>query len=692
MTPLLAICALLGADPPPKPPLRVPTVVVSGRRFIEDEAAPSTVIDRRTIEEDAVADLPELLDDQPGLRTSRLGGLGAFSSVSIRGSTPDQVLILIDGIPLNTGDGGSVDLSTIPLGPVDAVITYRGVTPVTALGSAIGGAVSVHTRRLTSHRLEVQAGGGSFGTRSARAFYGTGGKRWGMGLAVDYLGSEGDFGYVNDQGTLLGRGGSSDDTRVDRANNVFNQVSALAKGRFDFTEDLSLHLLEFFTWRRAGLPGLGTTPTHQANTEGLRSLTGLRLVWDKPFDHAGQITLTPYVVWARAQLHDPLAEVGLGRDDTRDHSLVQGTNLSWRVPFSLTADSRYIVSFAGAVGWRYEQFKPGGASQRGVSDPAERQLLVGAGEVSALFDPADLELVFSVRGEGAFSHGGGQPAGDASGQTVSQGAFTWRAALVQWSIPQTQLKLNVARAVRFPSLFELYGNTGLVLGNPDLSPEVGLNVDIGVVHSADWLGPGDTLSFELFTFMNQVDSLIQFVQNSQGVAVAHNVDSAFLLGVEFGTYLDVLEHLRIRGAFTWMRTRDSSDIKGRNGNQLPGRPEFTVFARLEGYHRFQTGGIELGASFETEYLAGSFLDFANLVEVPQRVLLGASVWASFLHNQLKANVTAQNLLDDRVQDLAGFPLPGLTVMASLRWSPRLAPREEPEPAALPLPQPIPEAP
>ena len=37
-----------------------------------------------------------MLDEQPGLRTTRLGGLGSFSALSIRGSTTEQVLVFVD--------------------------------------------------------------------------------------------------------------------------------------------------------------------------------------------------------------------------------------------------------------------------------------------------------------------------------------------------------------------------------------------------------------------------------------------------------------------------------------------------------------------------------------------------------------------------------------------------------------------
>jgi len=110
------------ADSDESPPAEgVPEIVITGSSQSPwDHVGASTVIDREDMT-GTLGDLAEALDEQPGLRVTRLGGLGSFSMVSIRGSTADQVLILVDGIPLNAAEGGPVDLSTLPLGPIQTL-------------------------------------------------------------------------------------------------------------------------------------------------------------------------------------------------------------------------------------------------------------------------------------------------------------------------------------------------------------------------------------------------------------------------------------------------------------------------------------------------------------------------------------------------------------------------------------------
>ncbi|MEC9464981.1 MAG: TonB-dependent receptor plug domain-containing protein, partial [Myxococcota bacterium] len=56
-------------------------------------------------------DLAAILATQPGLRITRIGGQYSSAYASIRGSTPEQVLVYLDGIPLNAATGGAVDLA-----------------------------------------------------------------------------------------------------------------------------------------------------------------------------------------------------------------------------------------------------------------------------------------------------------------------------------------------------------------------------------------------------------------------------------------------------------------------------------------------------------------------------------------------------------------------------------------------------
>jgi outer membrane cobalamin receptor len=88
-------------------------------------------------------------------------GIGGSQQASIRGSTPQQVLVLIDGVPLNAVADFGVNLSTVALADVERVEVLRG--PYSAIyGSALGGVIHVITR--FDRRTSAVARAGSFGT------------------------------------------------------------------------------------------------------------------------------------------------------------------------------------------------------------------------------------------------------------------------------------------------------------------------------------------------------------------------------------------------------------------------------------------------------------------------------------------------------------------------------------------------
>ena len=684
--------------PPPDRVIDVPPVVIHGTRRAEDFAAPSVVIERNQMT-DAATDLPEVLDQQPGLRTSRMGGLGSFSMLSIRGSTGDQVLVFLDGIPLNSAEGGPVDVGALPLGPVQSVVVYRGMSPVMFGGSAIGGVVDVRTREVGEPLLELEAAGGSFGTRGARGFFGWGGRVWGVGLSLDYLGSAGDFSFTNDNGTAFT---TADDREVERRNNRFDQVVAMAKGHVDLAPDLRLSALNLLSWRQRGLPGIALYETEQAALEGLRNLSGLNLTLRRLWTSSGRLSITPYVSYSTTALSDPLDEIGLLGADTDDVSLVPGIAVVLGVPISLGEEASFVLAPTVQLEYRYEHFEPGAKKDEQVSGGGGgslRHFWTGAAEVAFAADPVDIELIASARVEHLRSDLSGSPRfglDDDQAGAASHTALTYRFALVQSSIPHTDVKLNYSHSVRFPSLFELFGDTGYVLGNASLKPEHAHSFDVGVLHHAGWLGGPNLWTLEVFGFVTWTEDLIQLIQNSQNVTTSENVDAARVFGVEVGTYLDVVRHLRVRGSLTWLHTEDTSRIAARKGKRLPFRPEWKVYTRLEGYHRFENPWLtEIGVSTELEWLAGNFLDFANLVEIPSRALLGFGVYARGLTDQLRLDVSIRNALGHSVQDFAGFPLPGASVMASLRWTPDLRPAladESEEPAPPPHLEETPTAP
>ncbi len=137
--------------------------------------------------------LGEILRESAGVQIRSLGSWGALTQASIRGSTPGQVQVFLDGILLNHGSMGGVDLGDLPLGGLERIEVYRGFVPA-SLGGAMGGAIHLVTQeggRLL--RWGVGATLGSFASAKVQAHYQHGVGPWRWGLFANYLHSGGLF-------------------------------------------------------------------------------------------------------------------------------------------------------------------------------------------------------------------------------------------------------------------------------------------------------------------------------------------------------------------------------------------------------------------------------------------------------------------------------------------------------------------
>lgn len=632
------------------------TVVVDERPE-GDDATSETVVTRDQMG-DAMSDLGEVLDRQPGMRITRLGGLGSFATASIRGSTAEQVLVLLDGIPLVSSEGGPVDLAMLPLGLLKRITITRGTSPAAFGVSAIGGVVDLRMREPLGTLLEVEAGGGSFDTRSARTFVGFGDGVSGAGFALDYQGSEADFPYSHGGGTAWDTG---DQTTTDRTNNGFDHFTALARGRLVVNDHLSLQAIDVVSWRRREIPGIAIYEGGWAAMETLRHTIGGELQVALGWTPDARLHLLPWLSWSSSDLQVTDGGLSLGGGSTTAGSNAQGARVHLRVPVALDEGAQWRLEPSVTLAYRREAYAGRGVTEN-PSD-ALRHRLATAAELSLDAGPLHTRLILSGRFEGTWT--------ETSEQPVTEGMEgSGRVGVAVEAAPGTVLRVNLSQGARFPTPFELFGFTAMTRGNATLSPERGLTLDGGLRHDALWLPPGSYGAIELSGFASWTDDLIQFVRNSQGVSRPENIASALIAGIEFGLWCDLWGHLRLRTNVTWNHSEDRSEIAARRGKKLPYRPTWKTYVRAEGYLHLPGAG-EAGLALDVEHIAGDVLDHANLIENPARITLGLAAWLEFLDGQMRVGMNLRNLLDAKLLDFQGYPLPGPTVMATLRWTPRL---------------------
>lgn len=658
---LIAPRARAEDQPPEAPPLA--EIEVTGEPISEaEQRAPTAFVSEIDVgaRNQALDSAADALSESAGVQVQRYGGLGAFSTISIRGSTPNQVPVYLDGVPLSQAQDQTVDLSNLPLDSLERIDVYRGTVPVGFGGGGIGGVVNLVTRPPSATpTTELSAGYGSFDTRKAVASHSRRIGAIGVLGHVTYLGSEGDFTYFDDNGTPEN---PTDDGETTRINNAFNSVGALARADYDLGDGLVADATQEFFFKQQGVPGTGAVQFANPSLQELRSLTYLRLSKDGLADGAVNTSGTLYGVYNQQRFDDPDGDFGAVTNTNNQTALIGASNTgTWFTPWWQQAIS-WFDELAYEQFFPFNEFPTPPAPQNGP-DQTRLRLTLALQDELPLWD-GRITLVPSVRYEhllDQFSAGDvdRQPSGSTSTNNLDlvTPSFGAQLRVLDW----LALRGNVGYFQRAPNFAELFGNTGTVIGNIDLKPESGLNADLGFVANWGawrWL---DRSLLQLALFNTDYRDLIVFESFDPAQFRPSNVGSALVRGVEVSGELDALRHVGLEANYTYTDSEDTSGRRNYDGKQLPLRPANELFLRANVFNARARG------YYEYTFISSNPTSIAGFNTVPDRSIhtIGAALLP---RDWLEFKCEAANLANADLRDLGDFPLPGLTLFIGVKVS------------------------
>jgi len=137
------------------------------------------------------ADLGEALRLRAGVEVARLGGPGQQTSVFVRGTDSNHVLVLVDGLRINPGTIGSASIQNIAPEQVERVEIVKGPRSALYGSDAIGGVINVITKKGAANGASLQAGFGRYDTRTASLAAGIGDERSDASIGVTWFDSDG---------------------------------------------------------------------------------------------------------------------------------------------------------------------------------------------------------------------------------------------------------------------------------------------------------------------------------------------------------------------------------------------------------------------------------------------------------------------------------------------------------------------
>lgn len=625
--------------------------------------------------------LAEVLARAPATHVRSIGGLGQFAAVSLRGSSPQQVGVFLDGVPVGSSMAGLVDVAELPTDGMSRVEIHRGWVPIAFGSGAIGGALNlVSTDAEDRPRGRVEAGLGSFWTRQVAGEAATKTRRATVGVRVGYAGTLGNYRYYDDGGSAQLTG---DDRVRRRSANGYDRVLAQVRvgGRVGRWR-LGGH--ELVVAKRSGVPGPGSAQATATGLDQLLARTIFSARRDELGGPGGRLEWITSVGVEARRFADPRAELGVGTDDQRTLAFDVYVSPRWRTPLWRGA---YLLLLADHRSeWIAVDQRVTRSDGSPSGDARRRRHAIGAGLELEQFAWNDrIQLVPAVRVDAvasAFAVAPGQGEQDDRGRDRVDWSASPRLGARLAATPWLSLRGSFGRYFRTPSLVELFGDRGYFVGNEALRAERGLVADGGFV--VDTSGTAGELYAHAAGFWVRSTELIQWIAAGT-VARPENVSAARVRGFEGSVSLrspaDVLELLV---HYTLLDSADRSDDPGRRGRPLPGRPRHDLFARGSFGWVFHPRGtaFEPRLAYTVELLARSFLDPSGRYVLPPRALQAIGVEAH-VAGRVHLALEVRNLLDVRtstvtlpvmgarpspvaVSDYIGYPLPGRSVWATVR--------------------------
>jgi outer membrane cobalamin receptor len=608
------------------------TVVVSARRLSADhidtdfQTGHVTVISSKDFEGE-VATVADVLRKEVGVQIRQRGGLGSYSSISMRGSTGAQVNVYLDGVLVNDAYGGTVDLSQFLISAVDSIEIYRGNVPVQLGEAGIGGAININTKKAAeAAHNQLTLGYGSFNSQRA-AINSAGGDSSTRYLgSLEYLSSDNDYELLNNNQTE----NNPNDDRVERRQNAqFEQVAALLSLSHEFSDEFEGGLVAQYFDKHNGIPEVSNSPDTNASFETQNASLQLKL--DQSLSSDSALGYQLYAGQRDTLYDDTQSRIGLSAnlEDARtrtlgfkaDYAKTIGSHL-FNVGAHFKHESylnknllnntsieveRLISSVAVQDEWLNNSGKLMVSSRVSARQYQDESKLNGAADTSEIYTDAHLGLRYQLSGSTAFM-------------------------------------ANVSRAIRVPSLYELYGDEGSATGNDKLKEEQALNTDFGFKLDAAGFEVGSVV------FYRQLTDAIVMIYDSRGIGRPENISEAELWGLELDAGKGLTHWWDILLKATFQQSEDLSDIPSFQGNPLPNVYE----QELSFTNTFRV--MDIGITLEYERRDGGYYDRSGVAELPTSNQYHMTVDYQWLEHRVE--LIAKNLSDERIEDFNRFPGPG----------------------------------
>jgi len=560
------------------------------------------VVTSQDIADSGSQDLADALTNLTSVNISTYGGPNATKNIRMRGSTSAQVLVMVDGRPINNPRDGEADISNIPLDNIERVEVMHGPGSSLYGSSAMGGVVNIITKNPPKEGMKTELYS-SFGT--ARTYT----ERMLNGAKIA------NFSYI--------ASGQYQSSQGFRDNSELNAKDCNLKLEYALNNQNNLTLNSGFYKSKVGTPGPASSPDLDDKQNTLNRFFDLN--WNFQPDEQTGISARTY------QNYDRLEFVENSPDYTKNIHTTVVRGLDLQVNRELM-DNYQIVG-----GFNYVK------NLNDSTSSAKHHYDVRSGYLENRFDLFDkkVNLNLSARVDD-YSNFGTE--------------FNPGLSILYKVTEEVKLHGSVNRSYRAPTFNDLYwpfndyGPSYKEKGNPNLSPEKGVTEEIGIDARIN-----KYLTSGLTYYHSDYKQLIQWSKDETNLWQPMNVSSAIIDGLEFENKIFVTDSLHLDVGYTFLIARDDETHK-----YLVYQPKNKVDCSLK-YEGLNGLICELKGQFTDK----RFVDAANNEKVKKFFVFGFSVSKKF-RNGLTCFGSIDNLFNHKYQVIQDFPMPGTSVNGGLK--------------------------
>jgi vitamin B12 transporter len=515
-----------------------PVVVTATRtaQTVDASLSAVSVIDREEIEALQPLTVTDILRTVPGLTVSNTGGLGQPSSVFLRGSESDHVLVLIDGVKVGSTTLGSTSFQFLDPDQIERIEVVRGPRSSLYGPDAIGGVIQIFTRdpaKAPRASAFATAGTDDYSKFGARLSAGEHAIKFSLG--ANYEKSKG---YDVCKGSATAGCFTFENDR-DGYENL--SVQASLAGSINNKTDFSVSYL---------------------------SSTG-ETEYDGSFSNETDFSISVLGVQLSVDASDSLGmkfSAGQSQDDTdtlkngakTDHFNTSRTSVSWLNEFSLSAANMVMLG----IDFASDEVDSGTSYAQ-----TSRDNLGGFGQFIGSVGMLDVQAALRYDDNEQF---GDSVTGDASvGYDLNK---------------SSRITAQYGTAFKAPTFNELYYPG---FGNANLDPEESATVEAGY----RWRDQNSRFSANIFS--SDVDNLIAY---DAALFAPGNVNAAMIQGLEiqFDTAMDAW---KFGAALTLLSAEQDGGTH--DGKELPRRPGEFLELRIDRAFAKASAGASLFSSGST---------------------------------------------------------------------------------------------